>query len=125
MARRGLSSLRFCRIKTATRSSTAVFSRRRITGRRSTSGRSLRDFDLTTRLFRYPLSYLIYSEAFDRLPSSLREKVFRRLYDVLSGADKRDAFASLSMERRRAALEILADTRANLPSYWTVPESGH
>ena len=28
-------------------------------------GRSLREFDLTTRLFKYPCSYLIYSKAFD------------------------------------------------------------
>ena len=31
-------------------------------------GRSLRQFDLTRRMFRYPCSYLIYSEAFDAMP---------------------------------------------------------
>ena len=34
-------------------------------GPRDRRGRSLRDFDLRTRLFRYPLSYTIYSAAFD------------------------------------------------------------
>ena len=37
-------------------------------GPRDSKGRSLRDFDLTTRLFRYPLRYLIYSPTFDGLP---------------------------------------------------------
>ena len=37
-------------------------------GPRNSKGRSLRDLDLHTRLFRYPCSYLIYSRAFDSLP---------------------------------------------------------
>ncbi|MEZ6092603.1 MAG: hypothetical protein R3C05_32250, partial [Pirellulaceae bacterium] len=37
-------------------------------GIRDQQGRSLRDLDLKHRLFRYPCSYLIYSEAFDGLP---------------------------------------------------------
>ena len=37
-------------------------------GPRDGRGRSLRDFDLTRRLLRYPCSYMIYSETFDALP---------------------------------------------------------
>jgi hypothetical protein len=37
-------------------------------GPKDKQGRSLRQFDLGTRLFKYPCSYLIYSEAFDALP---------------------------------------------------------
>jgi hypothetical protein len=37
-------------------------------GPRDPRGRSLRDFNLRTRIFRYPCSYLIYSEAFDAIP---------------------------------------------------------
>ncbi len=37
-------------------------------GVRDAKGRSLRDFDLRTRIFRYPCSYLIYTESFDSLP---------------------------------------------------------
>jgi hypothetical protein len=39
-------------------------------GPRDRRGRSLRDFDLRARLFRYPLSYMVYSAAFDALPGS-------------------------------------------------------
>ena len=54
-------------------------------GPRDGRGRSLRDFDLRTRLFRYRLSYMIYSEAFDGMPARLLERVYRRLYDVAGG----------------------------------------
>ena len=54
-------------------------------GPRDKQGRSLRDFDLQTRLFRHPMSYLVYSDLFDGLPAPVRERVYRRLYDVLAG----------------------------------------
>jgi len=87
-------------------------------GPRDRKGRSLRDFDLQTRLFRYPLSYGIYSAAFDALPADIRERLYRRLYDVLSGKDQSQKFARLSPEDRRAIREIVADTKRGLPEWW-------
>ena len=87
-------------------------------GPRDRQGRSLRDFDLKTRLFRYPLSYMIYSAAFDGMPDMVRERVDQRLYDVLTGKDRSDAFAGLSAETRRAILEIVRETKPTLPAYW-------
>ena len=87
-------------------------------GPRDRRGRSLRDFDLRTRLFRYPLSYLIYSRAFDALPGAVRERIYRRLFDILSGADHDARFASLSSATRRAILEIVRDTKPGLPAWW-------
>jgi hypothetical protein len=84
-------------------------------------GRSLRDLDLTRRLFKYPCSYLIYTEAFDRLPGPVKDYVLRRLWDVLSGKDRSKAFAHLSGADRRAILEILMATKRNLPAYWRTP----
>jgi hypothetical protein len=89
-------------------------------GPRDRQGRSLRDFDLNTRLFRYPLSYMIYSEAFDQLPSIASETVYRKLYDVLAGKNLNKPFDRLSAEDRRAILEILRDTKPNLPEGWKV-----
>jgi hypothetical protein len=86
-------------------------------GPRDRHGRSLRDFDLQTRLFRYPLSYTIYSPLFDGLPGPVRDRVYRKLYDALMarGSIKLDR---LSPAGRRAIIEILADTKAGLPPYW-------
>ncbi len=87
-------------------------------GPRDKMGRSLRDLDLTTRMFKYPCSYLIYSDAFDKLPQQSRDYVLERLWDVLSGKDESEKFAHLSNTDRQAILEILRDTKSNLPGYW-------
>lgn len=78
---------------------------------RDSQGRSLRDFDLTRRLFRYPLSYVIYSQAFDALPADARSMFYARLNEVLTGADTSESFADLSAADRAAILAILRDTK--------------
>lgn len=90
-------------------------------GPRDAKGRSLRDFDLHQRLFRYPLSYMIYSEAFDSLPDSVRARVYRKIYDVLTGKDADPKYKRLSASDRAAVLEIVRDTKAGLPDYWSKP----
>jgi hypothetical protein len=92
-------------------------------GPRDKQGRSLRDFDLERRLFKYPCSYLIYSEAFDALPDEVRDYVYRTLWRILTGADENEAFAHLSAADRTAILEILVDTKRGLPEYWTAAVS--
>jgi len=69
-------------------------------GPRDRQGRSLRDFDLQTRLFRYPLSYMIYSPSFDALPEPIRVRIYQRI----------------SARGSRAVMEILRDTKPGLPS---------
>ena len=81
-------------------------------------GRSLRQFDLSTRLFKYPCSYLIYSSAFDGLPESVKERTYRRLWDVLNGKESGKDFVHLSPADRQAIKEILIDTKTDLPAYW-------
>ncbi|MBL4904405.1 MAG: hypothetical protein JKY62_17415, partial [Desulfocapsa sp.] len=87
-------------------------------GPKDTSDRSLREFDLETRLFRYPLSYLIYSPQFDGLPDEMKEHVYQRLWNILSGEDRDEAYAHLSRRTRRAIREILLETKDDLPAYW-------
>ena len=78
----------------------------------------MRDFDLETRLFRYPLSYMIYDPLFDALPSVAKEEVCRKLFDVLTGKDSSEKYARLSIQDRRTIIKILRDTKPDLPSYW-------
>jgi len=80
-------------------------------GPRDHQGRSLRDLDLTHRVFKYPLSYLIYSESFDALPDIVKNRVYQRLDDILSGKDQSGDFDDLSEADRKAILEILQDTK--------------
>jgi hypothetical protein len=90
-------------------------------GPRDPQGRSLRDFDLEHRVFKYPCSYLIYSRAFDALPDEAKSLVYRRLWDVLSGADQSKTFAHLSDDDRTAIREILLATKPGMPDYWRKP----
>jgi hypothetical protein len=87
-------------------------------GPRTRDGRSLRDLDLRTRLFKYPCSYLVYSPSFDALPSAVKDYILRRVFDVLTGKETGDDFSHLSAADRKAILEILRETKADLPAYW-------
>ena len=80
-------------------------------GPRDSRGRSLRELDLSERLFEYPLSYLIYSRAFDALPELNQDFVFSRLRQLLGSDDHSEGFEHLSAADRRAILEILDDTK--------------
>jgi hypothetical protein len=87
-------------------------------GPRDRKGRSLRQLDLQNRLFKHPCSFLIHSEAFRRLPDPVKQKVYRRMAEVLSGADRSEAFKHLSAADRQAIREILTDTLEDLPPDW-------
>jgi len=100
---------------------TATFPRR---GPHDRRGRSLKDFDLQSRLFKYPLSYTIYSAEFDALPSAVRTRVYRRLYDALSGDGGNGALSRFSMRERRTALEIVRETKRDVPAFWRVSAGG-
>ena len=83
-------------------------------GPRDAKGRSLRDLDLERRLFKYPLSYLIYSESFDAMPAAVKEYVYRRLAAILGGHDASPEFAHLASADREAILQILKDTKPEM-----------
>jgi hypothetical protein len=90
-------------------------------GPRDRRGRSLRDFDLTRRMFRHPCSYLIYSAAFDALPAPARDRIYKRIWEVVTGADQTPLFARLTSADRQAIREILTETKKDLPDYWRTP----
>jgi hypothetical protein len=93
------------------RGTTAYASEFSARGPADAEGRSLRDLDLNDRLFRYPLSFLIYSSAFDALQDEVRERFYARLHAVLSPEHAEEAFVHLSVADRRAIREILAATK--------------
>ena len=88
-------------------------------GPRDRQGRSLHELDLNRRLMKYPCSYLIYSPAFDALPTRAKGPIYQRLWDVLSGAVRDSRYQSaLARADRQAIVEILRDTKKDLPSYF-------
>jgi hypothetical protein len=89
-------------------------------GPRDGKGRSLHELDLNRRLMKYPCSYLIYSPAFDALPRRIRDPIYKRLWEVLSGQERGERYrAALSPADRRTILEILRETKNDLPQYFS------
>lgn len=84
-------------------------------GPRDKKGRSLRELDLDRRLMRYPCSYMIYSPAFDALPARAKTAVYDRLAYVLNGKDADRAYQRLTAADRQAIIEILKETKKDLP----------
>ena len=80
------------------------------------SGRSLRQFDLQTRMFKYPCSYLIYSDAFDSLQTPLRDEIDRQLHAVLTGENQAPEYAHLDATTRSEILSILLATKPSFAS---------
>jgi len=85
-------------------------------GPRDRLGRSLREFDLETRLFRHRLSYLIYSPLLDDLPSDVRNTIYARLLAILT--TDHASSRHLTSEERWTILEIVRDTKPHLPAAW-------
>ncbi|MFN3148706.1 hypothetical protein [Bremerella sp.] len=83
-------------------------------GIKDSQGRSLRDLDLKTRLFKYPCSYMIYSKTFDKLPLDMQATIAKRLREVLAGEDTSGDFDHLTSADRKAISEILQETKPDL-----------
>ncbi len=96
-----------------------------VRAKQDTSGRSLRDFDLETRLFKYPCSYLIYSSAFEAIPEPSASYLKQRVLSVLGDphalkataagetakTDDLARFQHLSAKDRQNILQILRETK--------------
>jgi hypothetical protein len=92
-----------------------AFARNRRTDSR---GRSLKDLDLQTRLFKFRCSYMIYSQAFDNLPDALKTTVYRSLHHILAAEVPPPRYAHLAAAEREAIQEILRNTKPDLAAAW-------
>ena len=80
-------------------------------GPKDAKGRSLREFDLQTRTFKYPFSYLIYSSAVDALPVSVKTHLFARIKAELAHSSATAAYPHIDADTRTAITEILQATK--------------
>ncbi len=87
-------------------------------GPSDSQGRSLRQFDLKHWLMRYPCSYMIYSAAFDGLPAALKETIYRRMWQILSGQEHDGKYAKLTPADRGAVVGILRETKPEVREYF-------
>lgn len=87
-------------------------------GPHGSQGRSLYQLDLQTRLFKYPMSYMIYTDVFKHLPPLTVAHLSHRLKEVLTADSTDDDFSHLDLETRKALLEIARETCPLLSSNW-------
>jgi len=94
---------------------TETFSKR---GPRDNHDRSLYQLDLQTRLFRYPLSYMIYSSSFKQLPPSTLQRIAQKLQQLLTADVNEKGLEHLTPKIKIALLDILKQTHPQLVKYW-------
>jgi len=82
----------------------------------SKDDRALRDLRMNGRMFTYRCSYMIHSQSFDHLPATLKAMVYDRLLKVLLGEDETRRYTHLRPLERKRILQILVDTRTDLPA---------
>jgi hypothetical protein len=83
-------------------------------GPQTKSGKSLFQADLKKRLFRYPLSYMIYTQEFAGLPTPVLDVIRKELHGLLNEPSPAESKIQLSAESRRDIIEILRETKTDL-----------
>ena len=61
---------------------------------------------------------MIYSPAFRALPAEVRQAIYTRMREVLSGGDPNPRYARMVETDRHDVIEILRETVADLPAAW-------
>lgn len=84
----------------------------------SKDGRSLKDFRLYERIFKYRCSYMIYSDAFEFLPIKLKNEIFQQMYDALQPYSGSPLTNHMSQSEKKRIIQILRDTKSDIPDYW-------
>ena len=92
-----------------------AFSANRIADSRK---RSLKDLRLDGRIFENRCSYMIYSPTFDQFPPMLKGAIYARIHEILTSPKPVEGFDYLGKDEKRRILEILHETKEDLPPGW-------
>ena len=85
---------------------------------RTSDGRSLKDFQLLTRLFKYRCSYMVHSLTFTHLTPPLKETVLAGLWKALQDEDPAGRYAYLGASEKKHIQKILVETLKDAPPEW-------
>ena len=81
------------------------------------SGQSLYQFDLNTRMFKHPLSYMVYTDTFKALGPKTTAALHRQINQILTGSistTNESRFNHLTPEIRASIRQILTETHPEL-----------
>lgn len=82
-------------------------------------GLSLKDLSLDGRIFEHRLSYMIQTRSFLESPQAMKNRVYDRLFTILTADDPGDEFGYFKTGERKRILRILQETHDDLPAEWT------
>ena len=80
--------------------------------------RSLKDLRLDGRIFENRCSYMIYSPTFEQFPPMLKGAIYARIHEILTSPKPVEGFDYLGKDEKRRILEILDETKEDLPPGW-------
>ena len=82
------------------------------------SGASLKDFDLHTRIFKYRASYMLYTDSWQKLPKDFKDRVYYKMAEGLRDQNPSPAYAHIPADEKRAIRTLLKETLPGLPAWW-------
>ena len=81
-------------------------------------GRSLYQLRMNRRMFRYPFSYIVYTDAFNELPQEALDYIWPELEHILDPNFRHEDYPYLSQREKSAVKEILMETHPMAVKYW-------
>ena len=87
-------------------------------GPKDSKGRSLYQLRMNRRMFRYPFSYIVYTDAFNELPQEALDYIWPELEHILDTNIRHGDYPFLSRREKSAVKEILIETHPMAVKYW-------
>ncbi len=87
-------------------------------GPKDSKGRSLYQLRVNRRMFRYPFSYIVYTDTFNDLPKEALDYVWPEIERILEPATRHEGYTHLSRRDKAAIKEILLETHPSAKKYW-------
>ncbi len=87
-------------------------------GPKDSKGRSLYQLRMNRRMFRYPFSYIVYTDTFNDLPREALDYLWPEIERILDPATRPEGYSHISRRDKIAIKEILLETHPSAKRYW-------
>lgn len=87
-------------------------------GPQDSKGRSLYRLMMNRRMFRYPFSYIVYTDTFNDLPKDALDYLWPEIERILDPSTRYEGYEHLSKRNKITIKEILLETHPSASKYW-------
>ena len=85
---------------------------------KDSKGRSLYQLRANRRMFRYPFSYIVYTDTFNDLPQDALDCIWPEIERILDPTIRYEGYSHLSRRDKAVIKEILLETHPSATEYW-------